>query len=83
MVAETGEYTYPGTLSELQNRLKNTAIFRVHRSYLVHMDKVKEVVPWFKGTYWLKLSLPGSRSYLEVPVGKGQIKKIKELLGIK
>ncbi len=82
VVADTGEYNYSGTLAALQERLQGTAITRVHRSYLVHMGKVKEVVPWFKGTYWLKLSLPGSRNCIEVPVGKGQIKKIKDLLGI-
>lgn len=83
IVAETGEYTYSGTLSELQERLRSTNILRVHKSYLVHMEKVKEIIPWFKGTYWLKLSKPGSNNYLEVPVGKGQIKEIKELLGLK
>lgn len=83
VVAETGEYTYSGTLAELQTRLEGTAILRVHRSYLVHMEKVKEVVPWFKGTYWLKIATPSSHDYLEIPVGKGQIKRIKEILGIK
>lgn len=83
VVTENGEYTYTGTLSELQERLRGTTILRVHRSYLVHMGKVKEIIPWFKGTYWLKLPVPGSASDLEIPVGKGQIKKLKELLGLK
>lgn len=83
VVTETGEYTYSGTLSELQERLCNTTIFRVHRSYLVHLEKVKEIIPWFKGTYWLKLATPGTNLDLEIPVGKGQIKKLKELLGLK
>ncbi|SMC99192.1 LytR/AlgR family response regulator transcription factor [Sporomusa malonica] len=82
VVAETGEYCYAGTLSELQERLRGTTILRVHKSYLVHMEKVKEVIPWFKGTYWLKLPTPGGNT-IEVPVGKGQIKDIKELLGLK
>ena len=77
------EYGYSGTLTELQERLRDTPILRVHRSYLVHIEKVKEVIPWFKGTYWLKLSTPGNSSYIEVPVGKGQIKKLKEILGLK
>lgn len=82
VVAETGEYSYAGTLSDLQERLRGTTILRVHKSYLVHIEKVKEVIPWFKGTYWLKLAPPGV-SPLEIPVGKGQIKEIKELLGLR
>ncbi|WP_425057861.1 Sensory transduction protein LytR [Sporomusa carbonis] len=83
VVTETGEYTYSGTLSELQERLRGTTVMRVHKSYLVHMEKVKEVIPWFKGTYWLKLSTPGNNGTIEVPVGKGQIKEIKGILGLK
>ncbi|WP_371363855.1 Transcriptional regulatory protein YpdB [Sporomusa rhizae] len=82
IVAETGEYNYSGTLSELQERLRGTTILRIHKSYLVNMEKIKEIIPWFKGTYWLKLTVPGSKK-IEIPVGKGQIKEIKELLGLK
>lgn len=83
IVTATGEYSYSGTLTELQERLRDTPIYRVHRSYLVHMEKVKEVIPWFKGTYWLKLPTLGNSSYIEIPVGKGQIKNLKEILGLK
>ena len=83
IVTATGEYSYSGTLTELQERLRDTPILRVHRSYLVHMEKVKEVIPWFKGTYWLKLPTLGNSSYIEIPVGKGQIKNLKEILGLK
>lgn len=83
VIAQTGEYAYSGTLTELQARLAGTSILRVHRSYLVHMEKVKEVIPWFKGTYWLKIAVPSHLNDLEIPVGKGQIKKIKEILGLK
>lgn len=83
IIAETGEYTYSGTLAELQERLRGTTILRIHKSYLVNLEKVKEIIPWFKGTYWLKLAAPGNKNQLEIPVGKGQIKEIKELLGLK
>ena len=83
VVTTNGEYNYSGTLTELQERLYCTPILRVHRSYLVHMEKVKEIIPWFKGTYWLKLPALGNNSYIEIPVGKSQIKNIKEILGLK
>lgn len=80
VVATVGEFAYGGTLTELEVRLTLTNLVRVHKSYIVNMDKVKEVVPWFKGTYWLKVE--GDRE-AEIPVSKSQIKEIKEILGLK
>lgn len=75
-----GEFGYGGTLTELEVRLYQTNLVRVHKSYIVNMDKVKEVVPWFKGTYWLKVE---GDSQAEIPVSKSQIKEIKDILGLK
>lgn len=80
VVTAAGEFSYGGTLTELEMRLAGSNLVRVHKSYIVNMDKVKEVVPWFKGTYWLKVE--GDRE-AEIPVSKGQIKEIKEILGLK
>ena len=73
-----GEYGYVGTLTELEDRLIQTALVRVHKSYIVNLDKVKEVVPWFKGTYWLKVE-----GDIEIPVSKSKVKEIKGILGLK
>ncbi len=73
-------YEYQGTLTEIEERTRQTQLVRVHKSYIVNLDKVKEVIPWFKGTYWLKVDHP---SDTEIPVSKSQIKAIKELLGLK
>jgi len=80
VVTTDGEFDYSGTLTELEARLCSTNLVRVHKSYIVNMDKVKEVVPWFKGTYWLKVE--GDQG-AEIPVSKSQIKEIKEMLGLK
>lgn len=80
VVTPAWDAVYPGTLTELQTRLQGTNLVRVHKSYIVNLDKVKEVVPWFKGTYWLKLESPAG---VEIPVGKGQIKEVKQILGMK
>jgi DNA-binding LytR/AlgR family response regulator len=39
------------TLSELENKLSSDLFIRCHRQYLVNMYKIKEINPWFKGTY--------------------------------
>jgi len=80
IVTEAEEINYNGSLSDLEDRLNGTHLLRVHKSYLVNMDKVEEVVPWFKGTYWLKITSAGKH---EIPVSKSQIKEIKTILGLK
>jgi len=80
VVTVNGEFEFTGTLSELQERVGGTSMVRVHKSYIVNMDKVKEVIPWFKGTYWLKVEgCPDA----EIPVSKSNIKQIKDILGLK
>lgn len=80
VVTTAGEFSYGGTLTELEIRLAQTNLVRVHKSYIVNLDKVKEVIPWFKGTYWLKVE---GNQEAEIPVSKSQIKEIKEILGLK
>lgn len=83
-----GMYYSNKTLTELQNRLQGTTLCRVHRSYIVNLNEVSEVVPWFKGTYWLRLpniSIKDGkkvRKIVDIPISKTQVKTIKELLGI-
>jgi two-component system LytT family response regulator/two-component system response regulator LytT len=80
VVTACGNFSYCGTLTELQERLEGTNMVRVHKSYMVNMDKVKEVIPWFKGTYWLKVEhCPEA----EIPVSKSHIKVIKDILGLR
>lgn len=82
VITTTGTYIYHDTLAALQTRLSGTLIQRVHRSYLVNLSKVQEILPWYKSTYWLKVPLPGKKELGEIPVSKSQIKTIKEILGI-
>lgn len=80
VVTENEELNYSGTLSELQERVQNTTMIRIHKSYIANLDQVKEVVPWFKGTYWLKMNCNCKN---EIPVSKSQIKEIKTIFGLK
>lgn len=82
VTAVTGdsEFSYHGTLTEMEERLRDANLARVHKSYIVNMDRVQEIIPWFKGTYWLKVE---GRPDTEIPVSKNQIKEIKDMLGLK
>lgn len=56
-----------------------TNFFRVHKSYLVNIDKIKELYSWFHGTYKLVID---DFEKTEIPVSRSNVKKLKELLGI-
>lgn len=79
VVTNTGRYIFNGSLAELAERVQNSGLVRVHKSYVVNMDHVQEVIPWFKGTYWLKVA---DAAHTEIPVSKSQIKEVKEILGL-
>ncbi len=66
------------TLKELENRLNPAIFFRTHRCYLVNLQKVKEIVPFFNGTYNLVVE---DKENSEVPVSRAQAKKLRKILG--
>lgn len=66
------------TLKELENRLSPGMFFRTHRCYLVNLQKVKEIVPFFNGTYNLVVE---DREGSEVPVSRAQAKRLRKILG--
>ncbi|MEG6615048.1 LytTR family DNA-binding domain-containing protein [Peptococcaceae bacterium 1198_IL3148] len=66
------------TLKELEARLDPTVFYRTHRCFLVNLHKVKEIVPFFNGTYNLFLE---DKEGSEVPVSRGQAKKLRKILG--
>jgi two-component system LytT family response regulator/two-component system response regulator LytT len=65
------------TLDELQARLDPAVFWRVHRSHLVNINKIKEIVPWFSRNFILKMKdAKGS----EIPVSRSQTKRLREYL---
>ena len=65
------------TLDELQARLDPAVFWRVHRSHLVNINRIKEIVPWFSRNYILKMKdARGS----EIPVSRSQTKRLREYL---
>jgi DNA-binding LytR/AlgR family response regulator len=65
------------TLDELQGRLDEAIFWRVHRSHLVNITKIKEIVPWFSRNYMLKMKDPKAT---EIPVSRSQTKRLREHL---
>jgi two-component system, LytTR family, response regulator len=67
------------TLDELQARLDPEVFWRVHRSHLVNITKIKEIVPWFSRNYLLKMKDPKAT---EIPVSRTQTRRLREYLQI-
>ena len=65
------------TLDELQARLDPAVFWRVHRSHLVNITNIKEIVPWFSRNYILKMKDPKAT---EIPVSRSQTKRLREYL---
>ncbi len=64
------------TLEELQAALDSDVFWRPHRSFLVNINHIKEVVPWFKSSYVLKMN---DKKATEIPVSRAQTKRLREL----
>jgi two-component system, LytTR family, response regulator LytT len=64
------------TLEELADSLDANLFWRAHRSYLVNINRIKEVVPWFKSSYQLRMD---DKKQAEVPVSRAQTKRLREL----
>lgn len=67
------------TLEELLDQLDPEAFWRAHRSYVVNIQHIREVVPWFKSSYQLRMNDPRKT---EIPVSRSQTKRLKELFNL-
>ncbi|MCL4794201.1 MAG: LytTR family DNA-binding domain-containing protein [Bryobacteraceae bacterium] len=71
----TGQSNYK-TIEELQSSLDPATFWRVHRSYLVNINRIREVVPWFKSSYQLRMD---DRKQSEIPVSRVQTKRLRAM----
>ncbi|MCX5851306.1 MAG: LytTR family DNA-binding domain-containing protein [Deltaproteobacteria bacterium] len=74
---KSGSYFCPMTLNELEDRLKKEHFFRAHRSHLVNLDHIREVVPWIDGKYLISM---GDNRCTEIPVSRSSVKHLKTIL---
>lgn len=67
------------TLEELTDQLDPDMFWRVHRSFVVNIQHIREVVPWFKSSYQLRMDDPKKT---EIPVSRNQTKRLRELFNL-
>ncbi len=75
---KNGEFTMPVSITDFHTRLPQDTFFRCHRSYVVNLSQIREIVPWFNNTYLLRLR----DLEAEVPVSRGKVKEFRQLMRI-
>jgi two-component system response regulator LytT len=67
------------TLEELMEQLDTAHFWRAHRGFVVNIDHIREVVPWFKSSYQLRMN---DKANTEIPVSRTQTKRLRELFNL-
>ncbi len=67
------------TLEELLEVLDPARFWRAHRGFVVNIDQIREVMPWFKSSYQLRMN---DKQQTEIPVSRAQTKRLKELFNL-
>jgi two-component system LytT family response regulator/two-component system response regulator LytT len=65
------------TLEDLQANLDPELFWRAHRSFVVNVNRIREVVPWFKSSYQIRVD---DKKGTEIPVSRVQTRRLRELL---
>jgi two-component system, LytTR family, response regulator LytT len=77
-VIVTNQKTYHTKISlkDLEQKLRGNPFFRTHKSYLVNVEKVEQLIPWFNGAY--QLTLTGCSE--KIPVSRNYVKALRQFL---
>ena len=67
------------TLEELLELLDPSLFWRAHRGFVVNINHIREVVPWFKSSYQLRMN---DKRQTEIPVSRAQTKRLRELFNL-
>ncbi|WP_410513212.1 LytTR family DNA-binding domain-containing protein [Paenibacillus sp. BR2-3] len=76
VMTKSEEYSMGLSISDFHSRLPQDRFFRCHRSYIVNLSKIKEIIPWFNNTYLLRLS----DLDFEVPVSRSRVKEFRQIM---
>lgn len=78
IISTKGKFTINCTLGELDNRLNSLHFFRSHKSYLINLDMIESIEPWFNSTFNVKLKNIDKK----LPVSRSQSKDFKDIMNI-
>lgn len=73
------KYESKCSIQLLETKLEKHSFFRTHRAYLVNLNHVDQLMPWFNGAYTLIIK---DTNKSKIPVSRSYVKSLKEILGI-
>jgi len=78
IVSTKGRFESNNTLTQIEERLNLPTFFRCHKSFLINLDYISEIVPWFNSTFLIKMKNINDEIY----VSRGQAKEFKKIMNI-
>ncbi|SHI27742.1 LytTR family transcriptional regulator DNA-binding domain-containing protein [Desulfosporosinus lacus] len=75
VVASTGRYISHDSLNLWEQRLAGYNFFRCHRSFIVNVDQIAKITPWFNGAY----TITPKNLKENIPVSRNSIKQLKKI----
>ncbi|MGE4547109.1 MAG: LytR/AlgR family response regulator transcription factor [Desulfurella sp.] len=79
IVTKDSSFLFRKSMKNLEDKLQDfTQFYRVQKSYIVNLQSIYEVIPWFKSTYWLVMN---DVNKTRISVSKSQVKELKKILG--
>ncbi len=78
IISTKGRFESNNTLSQLEEKLASSNFFRCHKSFLVNLDYIEEIDPWFNSTFLIKMKNLKD----EIPVSRSQAKEFKKIMDI-
>ncbi|MDL4839909.1 response regulator transcription factor [Aquibacillus rhizosphaerae] len=79
IVINDESYALDSTLAEIENKLEAYGFYRCHRSYIVNLQKVREIITWSKNTYSLRID---NRVKSTIPLSRTKIQRIQEMFNL-
>ncbi len=71
------EFSTNETLNAYEEKVKGNSFLRVHRSYLLNINKIVEIQPWFNHTFLVTMN-----NQVKIPVSRHYMKQFKEEVGL-
>jgi two-component system, LytTR family, response regulator LytT len=70
IITKVAEFETKAALKDLESRLLSYGFFRIHKSFLVNLEYVTRLTPWFNGAYQMEIEgrnemLSVSRNYVK------------------
>lgn len=75
----SGECLTRESLCHIEKRMENGPFLRVHRSFIINTEQVREVQPWFNSTYIVRMN---HFPHTEVPVSRSCVKRFREIFSL-